>query len=440
MSTATMHASLTELLLHLTRLALAQRGENARPYGVAAGQNDVLQLDALAELAVPRAESLLGCTAEGWSIKTSERDVLRKQGRYLARMITEPALVFLFTAVHLFLMLWLGWNPVVGISSFLASATDLALFDPGTRAGKFLIVVFQTAYFLFAGVVFALLLRVLQRRPLWDRVYVGRTLVIGEDAWIKNLLSQYVSKLFSLAYEFSGFASIHAANARSSDLLHSYGHRVTRGLILFLGLPDGRWPGRERAEAAMCMTSCQLRGVQNLGTGAIVFGVGHNPTCADAIDHFMLLGTGSPRGQAMPWVLHGDWSALARQLQESRFASFERLLAAYVMFHAAAAHTRDFTNRLVPIANLAWAPVFLTAKLLTGGRVRLRFGRWDLSRTQSGTRIATTAAPVASYDQDPKEYLPPSERHGAMRALEASPPHLATAVDPERRGAVGDAA
>jgi hypothetical protein len=356
--------------------------------------------------------------------------VLLEQGRYLARMLTEPALVFLFTALHLFLMLWLGWNPVIGLEQLLSSIAAPALLDVGTGTGKFLRVVFETAYFLFAGVVFALLLRALQRRPLWDRIYVGRTLVIGDDAWVKNLLSQYVSKLFSLAYEFAGFASIHAADARSSDLLHSYGHRVTRGLILFLGLPDGRWPGRERAEAAVCMTSCQVRGVQNLGSGAIVFGVGHNPACADNIDHFMLLGADAARDQVLPWVLRGEWSALARRLQESRFAAFERLLAAYVVFHETAARTRDFTNRLVPVANLAWAPVFLAVKLLTGGRVRLRFGRWDLSRTQSGTRIATTAAPVSTYDADPRDYLPPFERHTGVCPAKASPAHLAAVPAP----------
>jgi hypothetical protein len=199
---------------------------------------------------------------------------------------------------------------------------------------------------------------------------------------------------------------------------------VTRGLILFLGLPDGRWAGRERAEAAVCMTSCQVRGVQNLGSGAIVFGVGHNPACADKIDRFTVLGAAAAPAESVSWILGNDWSALARKLQESRFSSFERLLAAYVVFHKTAAHTRDFVNRLVPIANLAWAPVFLLVQLLSGGRVRPRFGRWDLSRTQSGTRIATTAAPVTAYDIDPNAYLAPSERYGALCALKAAPPHM----------------
>jgi hypothetical protein len=73
-------------------------------------------------------------------------------------------------------------------------------------------------------------------------VFVGRTLVIGDEPYVKDLLAQYVSKLFSLAYEFAGFVGIHAADSRSGELLHLYGHRITRGLVLFLGLPDGRWP------------------------------------------------------------------------------------------------------------------------------------------------------------------------------------------------------
>ena len=424
-STAAMHATLTELLLLLMEQALARRGDAAPPFGCTASPEDVRQIDALARFTVSRAEALVGCTAEGWQIKTTERQALLAQGRYMARMLTEPALVFLFTAVHLFIMLWLGWNPVIGLETLLASTADLAIFDTGAQAGKFLLVVLQTAYFLFAGLLFALLLRGLQRRPLLDRLYVGRTLVIGDDGWVKNLLSQYVSKLFSLAYEFAGFASIHAADARSGDLLHTFGHRVTRGLILFLGLPDGRWAGRERAEAAVCMTSCQVRGVQNLGSGAIVFGVGHNPACADKIDHFTALGAGAGLADSVSWILRNDWSALARKLQESRFSSFERLLAAYVVFHKTAAHTRDFVNRLVPIANLVWAPVFLLVKLLTGGRVRPRFGRWDLSRTQSGTRIATTAAPVSAYDKDPNDYLSLAQRQAGFALATAACPDAA---------------
>ena len=441
-STAAMQATLTQLLLRVvsdlrngdglgfsagananmsSRVnSGANLGTGPRPFGLAATEDDLAKLDALARLTVSRAEALFGFTADGWNVQSPERAGLLRQGRYIARLITEPALAFIATAVHLFVMLWLGWNPVIGVQDLLLSATGLPVFDAATGEGQFLLVLFETAYFLFAGVVFMLILRWLQGRPLWDRVFVGRTLVIGDEPYVKNLQSQFVSKLFSLAYEFSGFAGIHAADTRSGDMLHTYGHRITRGLLLFLGLPDGRWPGRERAEAAVCMTSSQARGVQSMGTGALVFGIGHNPGSACKVDRFVQLGLSTRPAESLPWVLRGEWSELARGLQESRFASFERLLASYVVFHTAAATTRDLMNRLVPLANLLWAPVFYGTKLLTGGRVRVRFGYWDLARTQSGTRIATTAAPVPATNMAPEEYLTPAQRY----AVEAMPPAL----------------
>lgn len=420
-SSAAMHASLTQLLLRLAQDLRAQTGSipaagagtEMRPFGLAATDDDLAKLDSLARLSVSRAEAMLGVTAEGWQTETHERAGLLRQGHAIARLITEPALAFIATALHLFIMLWLGWNPVIGIQELAHSATGWAAFDAATSVGLFLRVLFKTAYFLFAGVAFMLILRWLQQRPLWDRVFVGRALVIGDEPYVKDLLSQYVSKLFSLAYEFAGFAGIHAANTRSGEMLHTYGHRITRGLLFYLGMPDGRWPDRERAEAAICMTSNQARGVQSMGTGALVFGIGHNPASACKVDRFIQLGLCARDAEALPWVLRGDWSDLALALQESRFASFERLLGSYVVFHSAAAATRDLMNRLVPLASLLWTPVFFSVKLLTGGHVRVRFGYWDLSRTQSGTRIATTAAPVPATILDPDDYLTPAERHAA---------------------------
>jgi hypothetical protein len=70
----------------------------------------------------------------------------------------------------------------------------------------------------------------------------------------------------------------------------------------------------------------------------------------------------------------------------------------------------------------------LVIKTFTGGRVRPRFGRWDLSRTQSGTRIATTAAPVSAYDQDPKDYVPPRERYSGFPLASAVCPDMAPSL------------
>jgi hypothetical protein len=417
LSAAATHASLTQLLLRLIRDVQLATDEGERPFGFRATEDDLAKLDALGQLFIARAEALFGRTAEGWAVQTEERAGLLRQSRFLSQLIIEPVLVFLITAAHLFLMLWLGWNPVTGANAFLYGTTGWAFFDPITPAGHAILTGFSTAYFLFAGIVFTLLLRLIQRRPLWDRILVGRSLVIGDEPYVKDLLAQYVSKLFSLAYGFAALAGVHAAATRCGELLHGYGHRISRGALLYLGLPDGRWCGRERAEATVCMTSSQARGVQNLGTGATVFGVGHNPACAARVDRFILLGGSARHGKMLPWVLRGSWSDLARDLQESRFAAFERLLAGYVVFHGMAARTRDFVNALVPVGNLLGLPVFIAIRLLTAGRVRPGFGRWDLARTQSGTRVATTAAPVPANTCDPAGYRIPQACFA-----EASPP------------------
>ncbi len=413
-TTAATHATLTQLLLRLAR-DVQTRSNDSVCFGFAARNDDLDKLDALDQLTVRRAEAIFGRTTEGWNLDTAERVALKREGRYLASLLTEPALVFIATAVHLFVMLWLGWNPVLGGNALLHTATDWSVLDLGSPFGEMLLAGLQAAYFLFAAVLFTLILRGLQRRPLWDRVFVGRSLVIGDEPYVKDLLAQYVSKLFSLAYEFAGFVGIHAADARSGELLHLYGHRITRGLVLFLGLPDGRWPGRERAEAAVCMTSSQARGVQSMGAGALVVGVGHNAASAAKVDRFVRLGVSEHPLGDMPWVLRGGWSELARDLQESRFAAFERLLASYVVFHSAAAHTRDLMNALVPLANLLWAPIFWSVRVLTLGRVRPSFGYWDLARTQSGTRITTTAAPVPAIIKNPRDYLTLKERQAVVR-------------------------
>lgn len=415
-TSAATHATLTQLLMQL--ISEAERCSTAdwRPFGLVANDQDVARLQALTRMSVARSAAFFGRTAEGWEVESEERDALTREGRYLSALLIEAPLIFIATVIHLFVMLWLGWNPVIGLQQQVYELTGWPMENqPGTLE-SLILGAGQTAYFLFAGVAFTLLLRLTQGRPLWDRFFVGRTLVIGDEPYIKSLLAQYVSKLFSLAYEFAGFAGIHAADASSGELLHSFSHRVTRGLILFLGLPDGRWPGRERAEAAICMTSSQVRGVQSMGSGATVIGLGHNTALADKFDRFVPLALSSRAVDNLPSVLRGEWSELCKDLRASRFSSFERLLASYVIFHTAAARTRDFMNRVVPLANFFWSPIFWAIYVISLGRIRPRFGVWDLSRTQSGTRIATTASPVPAINLDPADFLPPMARHAAEQS------------------------
>jgi hypothetical protein len=214
-------------------------------------------------------------------------------------------------------------------------------------------------------------LRYFQGRQLLARIG-KRTLVIGDVPWVNQLLKSYVSKLFSLSY---GIASleVHAANPED-DLLHDYGHRVVRGTLLFLGVPDGRRSQKlKQKESAAIMTGKQADGVRNIDVGPEVVVMGSNPEIANkGFSNAIILESNDDcfyfRDDSFYFKDRNaeDQKALIEELRESRFGAFERLLASYVFFWALAKKVASFPF--------------------------LRYQHW---KSQSRTKIMTTAAPVA---------------------------------------------
>lgn len=171
------------------------------------------------------------------------------------------------------------------------------------------------------------------------------------------------------------------------------------------------------------MTASQTGGIQNLGAAATVIGIGHNPASAEKVNRYLHLHVPGNKMKTLSGILSGEWSGLAVEIQKSRFAAFERLLASYVVFHTAAAKSRNFINFLILFTNLVWAPVFLVVRVITFWRIRPIFGFWNLSRTQSGTRIATTAAPVPANIMEPQHYRIPTQRNNEHKTHNAFHPY-----------------
>ena len=117
-------------------------------------------------------------------------------------------------------------------------------------------------------------LRYFQGRPLFARMG-RRSLIIGDVNWVHKLLKAYVSKLFSLSY---GIASLDVHSANPQDHMpHHYGHRVVRGTLVFLVIPDERrHPLRKEDERAVIMTGKQAVGVQNARAGAEIVAISHS--------------------------------------------------------------------------------------------------------------------------------------------------------------------
>jgi hypothetical protein len=227
--------------------------------------------------------------------------------------------------------------------------------------------------YIFGPWLWTLGLRVLQGRQLLARTG-KRTLVIGDTPWVQQILRIYVSKLFSLSYGITSL-EIHGANPQD-HLVHQFGHRVVRGTLLFLGFPDGRCSDKQHyEEKAVLMTARQANGIQHLRTGPEVMAVGSDPLLArQGFAQAIVLP--SPTQQACEDSEQPPLATnLIETLRDSRYGSFRRLLASYLFFWALAKRVASF-----PL---------------------LRYSFW---RSQSRTKIMTTAAPVSATNLDRPEH------------------------------------
>ncbi|MEY4806930.1 MAG: hypothetical protein RLZZ206_1319 [Cyanobacteriota bacterium] len=211
-------------------------------------------------------------------------------------------------------------------------------------------------------------------------------MLIGETPWVHQVLGNFVSKLYSLS---SGLASVdvHGANPQD-DLVHCYAHRIVRGSLLYLGIPDGRCSEMQHCqELSTIMAGRQSQGIQHLSTGPEILMVGSNP---------LIAAKGFGRAIILPSPVHkvceefgvniSEDNAL-ESLRESRFGSFLRLLSGYIFF---------------------WSMAKIVASLPV-----LRYEFW---KSQSRTKVLTTAAPVSAAQLDRPERLEVSELHLSLYA------------------------
>jgi hypothetical protein len=226
--------------------------------------------------------------------------------------------------------------------------------------------------YIFGPWIWTIGLRLAQGRQVLARTG-KRTLVIGEAQWIHQILNNFVSKLFALSYGVTSL-EVQAANPQD-DLVHSYAHRVVRGTLLFLGIPDGRCTEQQRsAEAAALMSGLQSHGIQHLQTGPEILLVGSNPAIGSK---------GFAKALVLPSPVHKACETFGSErqedkmmesLRESRFGSFRRLVASYVFFWSMAQTVATF-----PLIN------------------------YEFWKSQSRTKVMTTAAPVSAGKLDRPE-------------------------------------
>jgi hypothetical protein len=353
---AAAHVTLTELLLYLAkRLRQSFPGQNG-PLGMTLTVADLETLDRIKDDFLDRSViPIVGTKVSGDRVHSTVNEYIKRSSQTWAGHVLEAPLVWGIHALYVLV--------TVGLSVPLVQTIFRAIFGlaqmpiPGLLLP--LLVLADILIYIFGPWFWALGLRYLQRRPLFARMG-KRTLVIGDVPWVNNLLKIYVSKLFSLSY---GIASLEVHGGNPQDhMLHHHGHRVVRGSLVFLGIPDGRRDRLQKEnESAVIMTGKQASGVRNLTSGAEIIALGHNPTNAQqGFQDTIIL-----PGESTAAIVASN-NIFLEELRESRFSSFERLLASYVFFWALSKKVASF-----PL---------------------LKYQHW---KSQSRTRIMTTAAPVA---------------------------------------------
>lgn len=349
---AAAHASLTAILLNLSYQLRSRFPDRQGPFNMFLTKEHLLHLEQMKDnLLKSRVVSLTGSTFDRKPVKSVEHQTFVRGGQQWAAHIIEPLIVWAVHAAYIVVTVGLGVPPVQTLfhtvrASWLlpvATLTDILMY-------------------IFGPWLWAIGLRYLQKRSLMARTG-NRTIVIGDVPWVHRLLQSYVSKLFSLSYGIAS-PSVHSSNPKD-HFLHYFGHRITRGTLLFLGIPDGRYPVLKHDENAVIMTGQQASGVRHLRAGAEIVALGHNPAITHQGFQNAIVLASNPSTIPPDDYLSKPQIAL-EQLQESRFSAFERLLAGYVFFWALAKRVSSF-----PL---------------------LRYQHW---KSQSRTRIMTTAAPIA---------------------------------------------
>ena len=371
LSVAAAEQTLTELLFYVAK-QIRKKFPDSNPFGMTLTQESLTVLEMMKEDFLDKTVvQITGTNVAGEAIQSSIKQKLTKGGRHWALHVTETPLVW---AIHaLYVLITVGWAIPFGYSiplvkTVLGLIFDLAHLPQGLWGAIAPIVTgADIAVYIFGPWLWTLLLRYFQGRQLLARMG-KRTLVIGDVPWVNQLLQSYVSKLFSLSY---GIASleVHGANPQNY-LLHGFGHRIVRGTLIFLGVPDGRCNSKQQErENAVLMTGKQANGVRNIKVGPEIMVMGHNPEISHKgfSDAIILNRNDNSIYFRNPLVAkHND---RIEELRESCFGAFERLLASYVFFWVLAKKVASFP-----------------------------FLKYEYWKSQSRTKIMTTAAPVSGVD------------------------------------------
>lgn len=361
------HATLTELLLHFSQ-GLYEAFPQGRAFGQKLDHHDLSQLHRLRQTLVEESERVTGFSRQGEPIDSHEYRQILKSALRWARHVLDVPIVKLINWFYLFVAVVLDGLFVHHLVDWM----NLPIADILTRTLEF-------GFFVFFATLMTWGKRFIEKRTILARIG-NRNIVIGGPSYFHQTLEIYISKLFSLS-KASTSVDVHGANP-ADHFVHRFGHRVSRGGLIWMGIPDGRLKRlKKRLTDPSLMTAKQAMGVRNFDVGPELVAVGRDrPRNENASSDDILLS-----GQA---DVDGE---LLEMLYFNRFDSLLHLISGHVFFY----HMARKVSTLGLPKSLQWIWPW----------------RWDIHRTQSGTRIATTASPQSPSDSTAKKSRPKTGRN-----------------------------
>ncbi|KAH8060222.1 hypothetical protein JL722_5187 [Aureococcus anophagefferens] len=271
LTTALTHVLLTELLLALA--AKAPRGSCLLRAG------DVKDLETLADACVHDHLPNL-CPGPAPRPSRDAHAGARALGERWADHVLEPLACFVLATAYVLVSVTAG-TPLV---------TTAVFYSCGYRSPA--VAALDALLYAFFPVVAALVLRFVQKRTMLAR-FGRRTIMVLDVPMVHQCAVAFGQKLFGLSYGLNGvdFAGANprghrtAGRANPADHgVHRMLHRVVRGTLVALGVPDGRLKALVDVECAAYLTALQLKSLSNWGVGAELATVGHHSYVPGVVD------------------------------------------------------------------------------------------------------------------------------------------------------------
>ncbi|KAG2426569.1 hypothetical protein HXX76_012887 [Chlamydomonas incerta] len=288
---AAIHQTMSELLSFLVvRMRMTSVCASGRPLGMILTRNDMVDLRSVRDRFIDTtAPQLTGYDHHRQRQPSEHHNRLVAQGRKWGLHVVETPMAWVLSLIHILATVVSGWPVIFAIVHGIclrakaSYAVDTALSKVALAADSVL--------YMFLPIVYAMLLRWLQRRPIWHRMG-KRTIVVADVPYVHQIIETYVSKMYALAY---GIASVEVHGANPLDhFVHRFTHRVVRGLLIALGRPDGRLYSQTKSESWVLLGLLQAKVITNWGHQPEVVSIGHNPYHPAVVDTHLQLPTNRP--------------------------------------------------------------------------------------------------------------------------------------------------